>query len=313
MSTREAAARLGVSDRTVRRAIARGDLAAGRRGRVYLIDRQDLARYTRRLALPDTDSPRARIVAFPSPAPVPALPKPGSRFVGREAELATLIALLADPAEQMITLTGPGGIGKTRLALAAAAALSDRFPDGARFVDLSYVVRPHLLVPAVAQQLGLRDQSAQDQRDRLTAYLRAKRLLLILDNFEQILDAAPEVARLVADAPGVTVLVTSRAPLRIGGEHEVPVPPMSLAEARVDREALLASDAGRLFVDRAQGQDPGFAVDDETAPFIADICARLDGLPLAIELAAARCKVLPPPHLRDRLERRLPLLTQGPR
>jgi non-specific serine/threonine protein kinase len=312
MSTREAAAVLGISEQSVRRAIARGDLAAVKRGRAYAINREDLARFSRRRGAPATAAP-PRIVALSSRTTIPLLPAPASRFVGRETELAALVALLADPDARLITLTGPGGIGKTRLALVAAEALPDGFPDGARFIDLSAVTRPHLFVPTLAQQLGLRDHAAQEQRARLTAYLNAKRFLLILDNFEQILDAAPDVARILAESPGVKILVTSRASLRIGGEREVPLPPMSLAEGDVDRDALLASDAGRLFVERAQWQVPGFSVDDESAPVIAEICARLDGLPLAIELAAARCKVLPPRYLLNRLERRLPLLTLGAR
>jgi excisionase family DNA binding protein len=313
LSTPEAAAALGVSAQSVRRAIARGELAADRLGRSYRIQPEELARFARRRGRPDHDATSVRIVALPPAPAAHALPVPGSRFVGREAELAALTALLADPAERLVTLTGPGGIGKTRLALAVAAAVQDHFPDGVRFIDLSAVTRPHLLVPAMAQQLGLRDHTAQDPRDRLAAYLRGKRLLLVLDNFEQILHAAPEVARVVAEAPGMSVLITSRAPLRIGGEREWPVPPLVLAAANAAPDALLASDAGRLFVDRACGYDPGFTVDDESAPLIAEICTRLDVLPLAIELAAARCKVLPPRHLRDRLERRLPLLTHGAR
>jgi non-specific serine/threonine protein kinase len=313
LSTQEAAAALGVSAQSVRRAIARGELAADRLGRTYLIQPEELARFARRRGRPTVDATPARIVALPSAPAAPALPVPNSRFVGRHAELATLTALLADPAERLVTLTGPGGIGKTRLALAVAAAMQDHFSDGARFIDLSALTRPHLFIPAMAQQLGLRDHTAQDQRDRLAGYLQGKRLLLVLDNFEQILAAATDVTRVVAGAPAVTVLVTSRAPLRIGGEREWPVPPLVLAAENAAPDMLLASDAGGLFVDRARRFDPGFTVDDESAPVIAEICARLDGLPLAIELAAARCRVLPPRHLRDRLERRLPLLTHGAR
>ncbi len=312
VSTSEAAAALGISEQAVRRAIARGDLAAVKRGRAYAVHREALARFSRRRGQPAAIVP-PRIVALSARPPISLLPAPASRFVGRESEVAALVALLADPEARLITLTGPGGIGKTRLALAAAAAVQDRFPDGAHFVDLSAVIRPHLFVPTLAQQLGLRGHAAHEQRDRITAYLNAKRLLLILDNFEQILDAAPDVGRILAESPGVTMLVTSRASLRISGEREVPLPPLSLAEGKVGCDALLASDAGRLFVERAQGQVPGFTVDDESAPVIAEICARLDGLPLAIELAAARCKVLPPRYLLDRFERRLPLLTLGAR
>jgi excisionase family DNA binding protein len=313
VSTREAAAALGVSEQAVRQAIARGVLAAGKQGRAYRIRRDELDRYAQRRLGLHPAQPRGKLVALPVPVLSPALPKPATRFVGRVDELATLVALLEDPAERVVTVTGPGGIGKTRLALAAAAVIQNRFRDGIHFVDLSAVTRPRLVVPAVAQSLGLRERAGQDRRGQLVAYLRGKNLLLILDNFEQILDAAPDVALLVAAAPGVCVLVTSRAPLRISGERELPVPPLSLAGADAAPDELLASDAGRLFVERVREHDPGFSVDGGSARIVAEICARLDGLPLAIELAAARAKVLPPRQLRDRLERRLPLLTLGAR
>jgi non-specific serine/threonine protein kinase len=197
--------------------------------------------------------------------------------------------------------------------LQAGAAGQRHFLDGAVFIDLSTTTLPRLVVPTIAQSLGLRERAEQDRRDQLCAFLSGRRLLLVLDNFEQVLTAASEVARILAAAPGVSVLVTSRAPLRIGGERELPIPPLSTAISSATPDALLASDAGRLFVERVQEHDPGFVVDDESAPVIADICAWLDGLPLAIELAAARCKLLPPRYLRDRLEHRLPLLTHGAR
>jgi excisionase family DNA binding protein len=311
MSTREAAHALGVSERTVRRAIARGALAAVKHGRGYLISREALARYAVQRERPP--APWPRIVALPSPTALPSLPVPGSRFVGRDVDLATLFALLTDPEARLVTLTGPGGIGKTRLGLAAAARARDAFPDGACFVDLAAITTPSLVVPAIAQTIGLRVRAGHDPRCQLGAFLRARRLLLVLDNFEQILDAAPEVAWLIAAAPDLSILVTSRAPLRVAGERELPVPPLSLPAANATPENLLAADAGRLFVERARAHDPGFAVDAESAPIVAEICSRLDGLPLAIELAAARCNVLPPRHLRDHLERRLPLLTGGAR
>ena len=313
LSTREAATALGVSEQAVRQAIARGTLAAGKRGRAYRIRQDELDRYARRRLERRPAEPRGTVVALPPPVVVPALPTPATRFVGREAELAALIARLADPAERVVTVTGPGGIGKTRLALAAAAIARDRFPDGVSFVDLASLARPHAVIPTIAQTLGLREQTGRDSRAQLAAFLQGKRFLLVLDNFEQILEAAPDVAWVVARAPDLTVLVTSRAPLRIGGERVLPVPPLSLPVGHSDIAALLASDAGRLFVERAREHDPGFAVHDAAAPIIADICTRLDGLPLAIELAAARSNVLPPPQMRDRLERRLPFLTRGAR
>ncbi len=313
VSTREAAAALGISEQAVRQAIARGTLAAGKRGRAYRIRRDELDRDAqRRLGLRPAQ-PRGKLVALPIPVPGPALPMPATRFVGRVAELATLVALLEDPTERLITVTGPGGIGKTRLALAAATAVRDRFLDGVYFVDLAPVTQPQMAIPAVAQSLGLREQPGRDQRAQIATFLKDKRILLVLDNVEQILEAAADVAWIVARAPEPSVLVTSRAPLRVGGERVLPVPPLSLAGVAAAPDEVLAADAVRLFVERVRGHDPGFTIDAESAPMIADICARLDGLPLAIELAAARSRLLSPRQLRDRLERRLPLLTHGAR
>jgi excisionase family DNA binding protein len=311
LSTREAADTLGISEQAVRRAIARGVLAAVKKGRGYRIRRDELDRYAQRRGGTRQAQPRDKIVALPNPVPGPTLPMPATRFVGRVVEMATLMALLRDPAERVVTVTGPGGIGKTRLALAVAAMVRDSFPDGVHFVDLTSVNRPQMVVSVVAQSLGLREQPDRDQRTQLVAFLQGKSVLVVLDNFEQVLDAAPEVARIVAHAPELSVLVTSRAPLRIGGERVLLAPPLSLPGDRVDVAALLASDAGQLFVERAREQDATYAVDDASAPMIVDICARLDGLPLAIELAAARSKVLPPRMLRDRLKSRLPVLTSG--
>jgi excisionase family DNA binding protein len=316
LSTREAAIALGRNERIIRRAIARGELPAVKQGSAYRIAADDLLRYAARGKPQSLPSPRGRLVAFPSvPHAVPSLPQPLSSFIGRAAEVATVVALLADPAVRLLTLTGPGGIGKTRLALAVAGAARDRFPDGVVFVPLAAVSRPELVVPAICQTLGLREIAGRDRRVQLHTYLRAKRLLLVIDNVEHLLDAAPEIAEIAARAQGVTLLATSRAPLRVSGEREFPVAPLPLPPAGLPITAttLLASDAARLFIERAQAHDPGFRVTNDAAPLIAEICARLDGLPLAIELAAARAKVLPAPHLRERLERRLPLLTGGDR
>ena len=313
LSTSEAAAALGLSQAAIRRAIASGDLAASRQGAAWHIVDDELVRFARQRNLPLPLVPRERSVPHLAPvAPASALPTPSSELIGRDAEVARLITLLEDPATWLVTLTGPGGIGKTRLALAAAEAMQDRLTDGAIFVDLSGVVRAADTVPAIAQALGLREIAGQDQRSQIASFLRTKNLLLVLDNVEQILDAAPEIAEIARQA-GATVLVTSRAPLRVGGEREMPVPPLPLASRDATPDELLASDAGRLFVERARARDPSFGVDDQSAPLIAQICARLDGLPLAIELAAARSKLLPPRQLHDRLERTLTLLTHGDR
>ena len=304
---------LGVSEQAVRQAIARGALAAAKRGRTWQIRQEELDRYAQHRHGRHLTLPGGSIVALPTQAPVPPPPVPAARFVGREADLAALVELMQDSAERVVTLTGPGGVGKTRLALAAARIVVDRFPDGVHFVDLAAVSRPQMLFPTIATSLALREQPGRGLGVQLAAYLRGRRMLLILDNFEQIVEAAPDVAWLGAHAPELTVLITSRAPLRIGGERQLRVPPLSLAVEGADVVALLASDAGRLFVERAREHDPGFAVDDASAPMIADLCARLDGLPLAIELAAAWVKVLPLPQLRGRLQPRLPLLARGAR
>ena len=314
VTTREAAAILGITERSVRRAIARGELPAVRRGNAYRIDSDELEHFAARWEQPAWSAESPRVVPFAAPASsVTPPPTPLSPFVGREAELATLSGLLRDPAVRLITLLGPGGIGKTRLAIAAAAAVADRFPDGVAFVALASVTRPEAVVPAIADALSLRATPGRDRRAQVQSFLESKQLLLVLDNLEQLLAVAPEVAQILASAPGITVLSTSRAPLQLSGERAMRVPPMSMAGECATLADILASDAGKLFVARAQEHDPAFAVDEASAPWVAGVCARLDGLPLAIELAAARVNVLSPRQLHDRLERRLPLLTGGGR
>ncbi|HZG68439.1 MAG TPA: BTAD domain-containing putative transcriptional regulator, partial [Herpetosiphonaceae bacterium] len=250
--------------------------------------------------------------AFP-PHPPHNLPAQTTPLVGREADLARLSDLLLQPAHRLITLTGPGGIGKTRLALQAADVLDD-FDDGVCFVALAPVVDPALVIPAVAQALGVQESSGQPLLASVKVHLRARQLLLVLDNFEQVSAAAPVIAELLGAAPQLTVLVTSRAVLRLYGEHEFPVPPLILPDMQHLPELpdLPQYGAVRLFVERAQAVCPDFAITDETAPAVAAICHRLDGLPLAIELAAARIRLLPPQTMLQRLESPLKLLTGGP-
>jgi excisionase family DNA binding protein len=314
LSTREAAATIGRSERSIRRAIASGELACVKRGVAYRIPREALICYAETLESPPSPRPLARIVAFPGGTDVAPLPEPLSSFIGRSADLATVLALLGDATPRLLTLTGPGGIGKTRLAMAAASAIAgDRFPDGVVFVALADLHTPQMVLPAIARALGLRERPGRTDFDQVRRHLRGKAFLLVLDNFEHLLPAGSAVAELLSEATRTTALVTSRAPLRVMGERELPVLPMTVASDGATQTALLASDAGRLFVERAREHDPSFHVDDDTAPFIADICARLDGLPLAIELAASRVRFLSPRQLADRLEPRLPLLTRGPR
>jgi predicted ATPase/DNA-binding CsgD family transcriptional regulator len=243
------------------------------------------------------------------------LPPSLTSFVGRDREIHRVTVLLRRSDVRLLTLTGPGGVGKTRLAQAAAAEVIAAFPDGAWFVSLASVANPSLVGSTLAQTLGVREASGEPLIDRMAAFLADKRSLLLLDNFEHLLDAAPFVTDLLRFCPLLTVLVTSRTRLRLSGEREHVVPPLEVtggvlatSAADLDRAAAV-----HLFAARAQAVVEDFALTTENVRTVADICRRLDGLPLAIELAAARVKVLPPSALLARLERRLPLLTGGGR
>jgi predicted ATPase/DNA-binding XRE family transcriptional regulator len=293
----------------------------------------------------------------PAPAfkpPVAALPVPATPMIGREREVAAVTDMLRQRHIRLVTLTGPGGIGKTRLALQVAMHQVDahndsamlrasnaaglvpfasqlnpgtsgesRFPDGVWFVNLAPISAPDLVAATIARALELREIDELPFQEVLKRSLREKKLLLLLDNFEQVVEAAPLIGELVMSAPGLSVLVTSRMPLHLAGEYEFAVPPLGLPPPREpandpaaqpqDRFEIEQYEAVRLFAERARAAKADFTLADEDADAVAEICRRLDGLPLAIRLAAARVKLFSPRALLSRLDERLALLTGGPR
>lgn len=257
------------------------------------------------------------LTLLPNNLPIQATP-----FIERGKEIARAGALLTRPEVRLLTLTGPGGTGKTRLGLQLAANVLGRFEDGAYFVPLAPISDPDLLAPTIARTLGVKEVGDQPLVESLKTYLRDKHMLLVLDNFEQLIKAAPILSELLAACPYLKLLITSRSAVHIYGQHEFPVPPMSLPPRRAPRaegdhtpqmplEQLSQYEAVRLFVERAVAVKPDFAVTNDNAPAVAEICHRLDGLPLAIELAATRIKILPPQAMLVRLQSRLKLLTGG--
>jgi predicted ATPase/class 3 adenylate cyclase len=242
------------------------------------------------------------------------LPLQPTPFLGREDQVARVVDLLSRDDVRLLTITGPGGVGKTRVALQASADVLEAFPDGVWFVDLSVLDDPALVSSSIATVLGVRDEG-DGIANRLVAMLAGKQQLLVLDNFERVVDAAPMIADLLARVPGLKVLATSRTPLHAYGEHEYPLSPLPLPDPAhlPSVDGMSQYEAVRLFIARAQAAKPDFTVTITNAPAVAEICFRLDGLPLAIELAAALVKLLPPQALLKRLEKRLPLLTGGAR
>ncbi|MEV0714211.1 DUF4062 domain-containing protein [Asanoa sp. NPDC050611] len=247
------------------------------------------------------------------PAESAGLPTPPTRLVDREPELAAVTALLTGERVPLVTLTGTGGVGKTRLAIELAHRLRDRYADGVRYVELAAVTKPDRVGEALARALGVRSSGAGDAVDEVVTYLRPRELLLVLDNFEQVAEAAPVVARLLRSAPGVAVLATSRAPLRIAGEHAYAVPPLALPSPSADPTTVTGYGSVRLFLDRALAVNRDLPLTPDVLRQVVEICRRLDGLPLAIELAAARVRLLRPAEILDRLDQRLLLLTGGSR
>jgi len=246
-------------------------------------------------------------------APMGNLPTRLTSFVGRDQEVAELLVLSASG--RLLTLTGPGGTGKTRLSLEIGARSADRYPDGVFFVPLEPITEAALVPATIAERLSLPDRGGRSPVDRLKEHLRDRRLLMILDNFEQVIEAAPLVTELLAEAPGLGILTTSREALRVYGEQEYPVPPLAVPDPKVVNDVGLASRFGavELFLERARAVMPSFGLDDDNLAAVVEICFRLDGLPLAIELAAARVKLLSPAAMLGRLQHRLSLPGGGSR
>ena len=307
LTQEELAARAGLSPNAI------GALERGVRKRPYAhtvrslanaleLSENEQAALFASVAKQDTAAPAAPAIVTEVAITVPHTP-----LLGRERELEEIETFLRDPAVRLFTLTGTGGVGKTRLAAQAARDAAELFPDGVVVVALAPLGDPSFVVPTIAQSLGLREAEGQTPGEILQAHLREKRLLLVLDNFEHLLEAAPEVAELIEACPNLVVLVTSRAPLRVRGEQEYSVGPLALPASTLSptAEEVLGSPSGRLFAERARTVSPAFRLGEGNAAAVAAICWRLAGLPLALELAAARMRFLDPAALLTRLDRAL--------
>jgi predicted ATPase/class 3 adenylate cyclase/DNA-binding CsgD family transcriptional regulator len=260
--------------------------------------------------LPTDFPPLKTLDAYPNNLPIQPTP-----FLGRVQEVAAVAALLRREDVRLLTLTGPGGTGKTRMALQVAAELSEVFPDGVYFVNLAPLSDPEFVLPAIAQVLDVKEMGEHTLLDLLKAFLREKCMFLVLDNFEQVVQAALSVAELLVACPKLKIVVTSRMALHVRAEHEFAVLPLALPDLKhlPDLVVLSQYEAVALFIERGQAVKSDFQMTNATAPAVAEICVRLDGLPLAIELAATRIKLFPPHALLARLGQRLPVLTSGAR
>jgi predicted ATPase len=244
---------------------------------------------------------------------VPRVPISPTLFVGRESEVSKVRELLSRDEVRLLTLTGPGGVGKSRLAFEVAIQIESDFKDGMSYVLLGQVSDPALVLSRLAQEIGARESADRSVLDALRDYLADKEMLLLLDNFEHVLSVAPSLSELLAACAGLKIVVTSRAALNLRGEQEYPVPTLDFSATPTTAAEAMKCEAVNLFVDRARMANPRFELTDDNAATVAEICARLDGLPLAIELAAARVRLLSPESLLERLENRLDVLARGPR
>ncbi|GHF18764.1 hypothetical protein GCM10017786_60650 [Amycolatopsis deserti] len=304
MTQEELAARARISARTV------SDIERGLR---TVVHRDTVRRLAAALALGEYDRARFEALARRTePAAPPVLPAPPTGLVGRERELTVVTRKLGDPAVRLLTLTGPGGIGKTRLALAAAGRVAAQFGDGVFFAGLGELTDAALVASEVAQALGVVVRTGADVADELVRHLAQRRVLIVLDTFEHLTPAVPLVYALTLGCPRATFLVTSRSALRLRGEHEYAVPPLAVPEGEVGSADITRWPATTLFWQRARAVRPDLVLDDDTAALVTAICRKLDGLPLAVELAAARVKHLPLAAIPAQLERRLHLLVGGP-
>jgi predicted ATPase/DNA-binding CsgD family transcriptional regulator len=311
LTQQQLAARAGISPRAVSD-LERGINHIPRQATLArLADALDLSAADRRIWASACEPPD-RVDRYSPTATTPRRPLPvaATSFIGRETDLATAIDVLAQPNTRLLTLTGPGGVGKTRLAIAIAQAVEADFPGGVSFVNLAPLADADLVVPTIAQMLGVHASGAQSLQDAIATWLRQRTVLLLIDNVEHVIGSAPAIADLLGASPGVTMLATSRAPLKLHAEREFQVSPLALSTDAADAGQ---SSAVQLFVDRAQAVRSDFWLTRENTPSVVALCNRLDGLPLAIELAAARIKVLSPRELLERLPASLPLLTGGPR